>query len=299
MSAAISIYRPEFLGSVQDRCRNHLKFHRTSAFASWNMTMDYKSHQTMKKEEVSIQISTPLLLPKLKPLAWSGLQFDRPPPDDEDLIHLRKLEFGQFVAREAVIDEELWTAAWLRAESHWENRQNDRYVDSFKRKFAEQEFNAIKKRCGGQYGQTCTCIVTVRKEQKHIKRTVIKSVVATLDLCLRHLMHGETFPGEREKSHVCSINKEIPNKYAYISNLCVLKAARRQGIAGNMLKFAVLTAKSRGIEQVYVHVRRNNTPAQALYQKIGFEVVETASSQLVEEQTYLLCLNTEKLNNEH
>lgn len=35
----------------------------------------------------------------------------------------------------------------------------------------------------------------VRKEQKHIKRTVIKSVVATLDLCLRHLMHGESFPG--------------------------------------------------------------------------------------------------------
>ena len=64
----------------------------------------------MKKEEVSIQISTPLLLPKLKPLAWSGLQFDRPPPDDEDLIHLRKLEFGQFVAREAVIDEELWVS---------------------------------------------------------------------------------------------------------------------------------------------------------------------------------------------
>ena len=33
-----------------------------------------------------------------------------------------------------------------------------------------------------------------------------------------------------------------------------------------------------GIEQVYVHVRRNNTPAQALYQKIGFEV--TLSSQI-------------------
>lgn len=84
-----------------------------------------------------------------------------------------------------------------------------------------------------------------------------------------------------------------------------------------------------GIEQVYVHVHRNNLPAQALYQKIGFEVmstsgfksffifvpfcftlwsshicydfqvVEIASSQLVEEQTYLLCINTGKLNNVH
>lgn len=72
--------------------------------------MDYKSHQTMKKEEVSIQISTPLLQPKSKPLASNGLQFDRPPPDDEDLVHQRRLEFGQFVAREAVIDEELWVS---------------------------------------------------------------------------------------------------------------------------------------------------------------------------------------------
>ncbi|XP_022147601.1 uncharacterized protein LOC111016486 [Momordica charantia] len=295
--SAISIYRPEFLGSIQDGYRNHHKFHRNSA--PWTMTMDSKSPQTMKKEEISIYLSTPLLLPQSKPSPSDDLQFNRPPPADQDLLHKRRLEFGQFVAREAVLDEELWTAAWLRAESHWENRTNERYVDSFKRKFAEQEFNAIKKRCSGQHGQTCTCFVTVRKEQRHIKRTVIKSVVATLDMSLRHLMHGETFPGEREKSHLCSINKEIPNKYAYIANLCVAKAARRQGIASNMLKFAVETARSSGIEQVYVHVHRNNTPAQALYRKIGFEVVEKASSQLLEEQIYLLCINTQKLNNAH
>lgn len=116
---------------------------------------------------------------------------------------------------------------------------------------------------------------------------------------------GRNYPciQEREKSHVCSINKEIPNKYAYVSNLCVSKAARRQGVASNMLKFAVETARSSGIiqremkiqsnymkmqclliwfliiflvtgiEQVYVHVHRNNTPARVLYEKIGFEVI--------------------------
>ncbi|KAJ6913877.1 hypothetical protein NC651_016204 [Populus alba x Populus x berolinensis] len=46
-----------------------------------------------------------------------------------------------------------------------------------------------------------------------------------------------------------------------------------------------------GIEHAYVHVHRNNTPAQKLYEKMGFEIVEAASSQLVEEQTYLLCCN--------
>lgn len=54
---------------------------------------------------------------------------------------------------------------------------------------------------------------------------------------------------ERERSRLCSINKEIRNKYAYISNLCVAKAARRQGIASNMLKFAVVTARFSGIIQ--------------------------------------------------
>lgn len=35
----------------------------------------------------------------------------------------------------------------------------------------------------------------VKKEEKNVKRTVLKSVVGTLDLSVRHLLHGETFPG--------------------------------------------------------------------------------------------------------
>lgn len=121
---------------------------------------------------------------------------------------------------------------------------------------------------------------------------MIKSVVATLDMNLRHLMHGERFPGvepaflllfscfhvsrpllslwltmlrnllykqEREKSHLCSINIQTPNKYAHIANLCVAKAARRQGIASNMLKFAVETAKSDGMIQTPFDLMCNQT----------------------------------------
>lgn len=71
--------------------------------------MDSKSPQTMK-EEISIQISTPLLLPKSKPSTPNELRFNRPPPGDQDLVHKKRLEFGQFVAREAVLDEELWVS---------------------------------------------------------------------------------------------------------------------------------------------------------------------------------------------
>lgn len=35
----------------------------------------------------------------------------------------------------------------------------------------------------------------MRKESKNVKYTVVKSVVGTLDLSIRYLLDGETFPG--------------------------------------------------------------------------------------------------------
>ncbi|GFS43800.1 acyl-CoA N-acyltransferases (NAT) superfamily protein [Actinidia rufa] len=87
----------------------------------------------------------------------------------------------------------------------------------------------------------------------------------------------------------CSIDRPGQSRYGYIANLCVAKSARRQGIASNMLHFAVNLAKSNGIEEVFVRVYRNNKPAQKLYEKMGFKVVEMATRQLSKEQTYLLC----------
>lgn len=113
-------------------------------------------------------------------------------------------------------------------------------------------------------------------------------MVGTLDLNIRFFLQGETFPGEKVKSQLfCTINREGSNRYGYIANLCVAKSARRQGIACNMLRFAVESARSNGVEQVYVHVHRNNLVAQELYQKTGFEVVEMGESELSDD-TFLL-----------
>lgn len=38
----------------------------------------------------------------------------------------------------------------------------------------------------------------VKKEDPNIRRTVLNSVVGTLDLSIRLLLHGEKFPGVRE-----------------------------------------------------------------------------------------------------
>lgn len=245
------------------------------------MTMDSKSFRSTKKKDLSIESI---------PQRSNDLRFDRLQPSDQELLQHDRFEFGKFVAREAILDEEYWTAAWLRAESHWENRTNERYVDNFKRKFAEQEFNAIKRRCRGLNGQKHYCIVTVKKDEKNVKRTVLRSVVGTLDLSIRYLLQGENFPGERIKPPLFGcINRKGPNRYGYIANLCVVKSARRQGIASNMLHFAIESAKSHDVEQVYVRVHRNNIAGQQLYEKIGFKIVEMESSQLLEE-TDLLCI---------
>ncbi|KAJ7979248.1 Acyl-CoA N-acyltransferase (NAT) superfamily protein [Quillaja saponaria] len=290
--STISIHRPQFPSFSFNGYPNYCKFQRKAL--SCNMTMDSKFSDTSNKnkEELSVHVSTPPI-PQVGMLKTCDLRFDRLQPSDENFGRENKLEFGKFVAREAVLDEEYWTAAWLRAESHWENQPFERYIDNYKRKFADQEFNAIKRRCRGQHGKDYTCIVTVKKEERNVKRTVIKSVVGTLDLSIRFLLQGETFPGERVKAPPFgSINIVSPSRYSYIANLCVAKSARRQGIARNMLYFAVESAKYHGVEQVYVHVDRNNKPAQELYQKMGFKMVEMANSQLFEEGTYLLCLNT-------
>ncbi|EOA31429.1 hypothetical protein CARUB_v10014609mg [Capsella rubella] len=208
--STVSIHRNELLRITHGRSRIfRQRFRRTIPL--WKLTINSRSSDTSKKEELSVKISnSPMKIPpQVEQIRPEGLRFDRLQPSELEFGQEDRFEFGKFVAREAMLDEEYWTAAWLRAESHWEDRSSERYVDNYKRKFAEQEFNAIKRRCKGMQGQKCSCIVAVKKEEKHIKRSVIKSVVGTLDLSFRFFLHGETFPGEKVKSQLfCSINRE-------------------------------------------------------------------------------------------
>ncbi|XP_028787002.1 uncharacterized protein LOC114742938 isoform X2 [Neltuma alba] len=294
--STVSIQRPEFQNFFPNGCPSRDKCLRITA--SWtilNRAMGSKFHAMMnnKKEEVSVQLSTSSML-VAEILGCDNLHCDESQPSYQELAPDNMFEFGQFVAREAMLDEEYWTAAWLRAESHWEDRTYERYIDNYKRKFAEQEYNAVKRRCRGQTRESCTCIITVNNEQKNVKGSILKSVVGTLDLSIGYLLKGETFPGEGVKAPPLlfrSIDRTPPSRYGYIANLCVAKSARRVGIASNMLYFAVEYAKSHGAEQAYVHVDPNNRPAQILYQKMGFEMVEPAHDHLSPQQPYLLRLH--------
>lgn len=253
--------------------------------------------QMKKKEEIPRRSNRRSDLPRLGYQSNpSDFRFDRLQPSDDEIDCKHKRAFGRYIAREALLDEEFWIAAWLRAESHCEGKPGTRHVDTFKRQFAEREFNAIKRRCTGpQLAEKSTCIIAVKKDEGSVKkRTVLNSVVGTLDINIRHLLCGETFPGERMKSSVsCSIfGRNDRPVYGYIANLSVAKYARRRGIASNMLLLAVEAAKSYGANEVFVHVHKDNAGALKLYERLGFKMVEKATTQSLEEQKYLLCLKT-------
>ncbi|KAK9170587.1 hypothetical protein Syun_002727 [Stephania yunnanensis] len=205
-----------------------------------------------------------------------GLTFNQLQLTDKECSGVQKSSFGQFIARGALIDAEYWAAAWLRAEAQYESVSYMRHVDNYKRKYADQEFYAVKRRCSGRDGNSlnCSCIVTVKKEEPNVRRTVLNSVVGTLDLSIRQFLPGETFPGELKKYSAVLASHEAydAHKYTYIANLCVSKFARRQGIASNMLYLATNLAASAGMKQLFVHVDAGNNPAQELYRKTGFKV---------------------------
>ncbi|KAG8388920.1 hypothetical protein BUALT_Bualt02G0175400 [Buddleja alternifolia] len=235
-----------------------------------------------------------LALSKNEGTKLHGLSFDRLQLTDQECSGLKKLNFGRFVAREAILDEEYWTAAWLRAEAHWESLSYMRHVDSFKRKYAEQEFYALKRRCFGQEGNSlsCFCFVATKKEDKNVRRTVLNSIVGTLDLSIRQFVQGETYPGEIQRLSAVLASQEPfdAHKYAYIANVCVAKFARRQGIALNMLYLATDVATVAGMKQLFVHVNADNKPAQDLYEKTGFKVVEAALSPMSKDQRILMSM---------
>lgn len=60
-----------------------------------------RSSDATKKDELSVKI------PQVDQLRPEGLRFDRlqPPEPEQD-----RLDFGKFVAREAILDEEYWVS---------------------------------------------------------------------------------------------------------------------------------------------------------------------------------------------
>lgn len=66
--------------------------------------------------------------------------------------------------------------------------------------------------------------------------------------------------------------------FPYLSNLAVLPAYRRQGIASRMITLCETTALEWGYQDLYLHALDDNNSACALYRKLNFSVCHTEVS---------------------
>lgn len=57
-----------------------------------------------------MHISNAPPIPQVDQLRPEGLRFDRLQPPKSDFVQEDRLEFGKFVAREAILDEEFWVS---------------------------------------------------------------------------------------------------------------------------------------------------------------------------------------------
>ena len=60
---------------------------------------------------------------------------------------------------------------------------------------------------------------------------------------------------------------------ADITNVCTAPAARGKGVATEMLTALMEVGAARGVKEYFLEVRESNTPARALYTKLGFEEI--------------------------
>ena len=57
---------------------------------------------------------------------------------------------------------------------------------------------------------------------------------------------------------------------AYICNVAVLPEFRRQGIAVRLMRAQIDLARRAGMSEITLEVRSSNSPARALYERLGF-----------------------------
>ena len=88
-------------------------------------------------------------------------------------------------------------------------------------------------------------------------------------LALNFMLRGIQLPGGIEAAR---------DEY-YISNLGILPAAQRQGVGSHLLEYAEKLAKAGSLFKCSLIVGLRNVNALRLYQRTGYEIVETVNDQ--------------------
>mmetsp|Transcript_6025 Transcript_6025/g.16049 ORF Transcript_6025/g.16049 Transcript_6025/m.16049 type:complete len:289 (+) Transcript_6025:1731-2597(+) len=98
-------------------------------------------------------------------------------------------------------------------------------------------------------------------------------VVGTLDLNIGRTLPAEELQGKLPAFDATQGTSAARPGRAYLSNVCVATAARRQGVAQALVAAVEQYLQSLPVSYLYVHVVHDNLPALQLYQQgLGFRV---------------------------
>lgn len=88
------------------------------------------------------------------------------------------------------------------------------------------------------------------------------------------------------------VTMDVDKVTGKIVSIAVRKEFRRRGIGETLLRRAIERLKAKGKNKIALEVRTSNKPAQELYKKLGFKIVETIPSYYSDgEDAYYMVLN--------
>ena len=160
--------------------------------------------------------------------------------------------------------EHLHAAALLRASCFYEEQAKwstpafpARFLPAFVREFAERELRSLQLRTEARVGSSlrCTCLVALDQDG---------AVLACADCSLRA---GPC------SSDINGAAVPLGASYAYVDNVCVVEAARRRGLAKELVQRAAAVAREAyAASELLAHCHAQNDGARRLYAQLGFSV---------------------------
>ncbi len=133
------------------------------------------------------------------------------------------------------------------------------------------------------------------KELLEIDAEVFKSRNPAYDVYV-YLTYGSDLLvadiGSRVAGYI--VTMDLDERTGKIISFAVRPEYRRMGIGSMLLKKAIERLKARGKKRVLLEVRVSNEPAQRLYKKFGFKIVDTLPCYYSDgEDAYLMELSCE------
>lgn len=161
---------------------------------------------------------------------------------------------SEVAAVRPIAPAELAQVAKLRAEAYYEGDRS-RFVQSYKRQFADQEVASLKERTArgvSSGAPACDCLVAI---------DAAGNVLGCIDIRL---------PASRTGKHPTGVPDNDPDG-CYILNVVVAERCRAQGVGSRLMRAAMKHAVSMWqARTLYTHVAADNEVAYKLYTRCGF-----------------------------